>query len=171
MARIAPDWDLPDLRSETIFQALVGVLEAAGPSIVITDSATVTVGWMVVRRRPDLVRAHIAVEGGGGPIDALTPSGGSAATFDAAMNAEPREFARVPSLTVLGDYLDLDELWSVFGLARRASPVRCATAAESRTFWTCRPWAYAGTRTFRWSIAIVPWSGGWSWTGSPRPGL
>ena len=66
MARIAPDWDLPDLRSETIFQALVGVLEAAGPSIVITHSATVTVGWMVVRRRPDLVRAHIAVEGGGG---------------------------------------------------------------------------------------------------------
>jgi hypothetical protein len=69
---------------------------------------------MVVRRRPDLVRAHVAVEGGGGPIDELTPSGGEPSSHDALIDEELRAYAQVPSLTVLGDFLDIDDLWTVF---------------------------------------------------------
>jgi hypothetical protein len=116
MAQTVPDWDLPELRSQPLCDGFVALLEEIGPSVVFSHSASVSVGWMLVRQRPDLVKAHVAVEGGGGPLDGFSPSGPQEHDSGAAavLEGELREYAKVPSLTVLCDYLELDPLWSRF---------------------------------------------------------
>jgi pimeloyl-ACP methyl ester carboxylesterase len=129
MASTVPDWDLPEMRSQYLCDGAIALLETVGPSVVFSHSASVSVGWMLVRQRPELVRAHVAVEGGGGPIDELSPSGGVAnGSLDARVESELCEYAKVPSLTVLGDNFSQDPLWSLF----RQSSERFANLVSER---------------------------------------
>src|SRR5437016_9098290 len=51
--------------------ALIALLEKIGPSILVTHSQSGAFAWPVVDRRPDLVRANIAVEPNGPPVREL----------------------------------------------------------------------------------------------------
>jgi len=48
--------------------AIIALLEKIGPSILVTHSQSGAFAWPVVDRRPDLVRANIAVEPNGPPV-------------------------------------------------------------------------------------------------------
>jgi pimeloyl-ACP methyl ester carboxylesterase len=48
--------------------AIIALLEKIGPSILLTHSQSGAFAWPVVDRRPDLVRANIAVEPNGPPV-------------------------------------------------------------------------------------------------------
>lgn len=51
------------LRSEELVNpALITLLEKVGPSVVLTHSQAGVFGWAVSDQRPDLVKAHVAVE-------------------------------------------------------------------------------------------------------------
>ena len=51
--------------------ALIALLEKIGPSILVTHSQSGAFAWPIVDRRPDLVRANIAVEPNGPPVREL----------------------------------------------------------------------------------------------------
>ena len=51
--------------------AIVALLEKIGPAILVTHSQSGAFAWPVVDRRPDLVRANIAVEPNGPPVREL----------------------------------------------------------------------------------------------------
>ncbi|GJD45432.1 hypothetical protein AFCDBAGC_3305 [Methylobacterium cerastii] len=54
------------LRSEELVDpALIALLEKIGPSVLLTHSQAGVFGWAVSDRRPDLVKAHVAVEPNG----------------------------------------------------------------------------------------------------------
>jgi pimeloyl-ACP methyl ester carboxylesterase len=54
------------LRSEELVDpALIALLEKIGPAILLTHSQAGVFGWAVSDRRPDLVKAHVAVEPNG----------------------------------------------------------------------------------------------------------
>jgi pimeloyl-ACP methyl ester carboxylesterase len=54
------------LKSEELVNpALITLLEKIGPSVVLTHSQAGVFGWAVSDRRPDLVKAHVAVEPNG----------------------------------------------------------------------------------------------------------
>ena len=54
------------LRSEELVDpALIALLEKVGPSVVLTHSQAGVFGWAVSDQRPDLVKAHVAVEPNG----------------------------------------------------------------------------------------------------------
>jgi len=48
--------------------AIVALLEKIGPSILVTHSQSGAFAWPIVDRRPDLVRANVAVEPNGPPV-------------------------------------------------------------------------------------------------------
>ncbi|MFD0935230.1 alpha/beta hydrolase [Methylobacterium trifolii] len=50
---------------ELVGPALIALLEKIGPSVVLTHSQAGVFGWAVSDRRPDLVKAHVAVEPNG----------------------------------------------------------------------------------------------------------
>ena len=130
LAQIVPDFDLPELRNGLVGGAVIELLESIGGAVLVSHSASVPVGWAVVRARPELVIAHVAVEGPGSPMDGMGPSPVDA---DGLAGGEPIEnelrwYANVPSLAVFGDYVDRDELWTVF----RASCRRFADDVAAR---------------------------------------
>jgi pimeloyl-ACP methyl ester carboxylesterase len=51
--------------------AIIALLEKIGPSILVTHSQSGAFAWPVVDRRPDLVRANVAVEPNGPPVREL----------------------------------------------------------------------------------------------------
>src|ERR1043165_1174323 len=55
--------------------AIVALLEKIGPSILLTHSQSGAFIWPVVDKRPDLVKANLAVEPNGPPVRALTSKG------------------------------------------------------------------------------------------------
>lgn len=130
MAQIVPDFDLPDLRNEVLTAAIAELLDEIGPAVLFSHSASVSAAWAVVRLRPDLVVAHIAVEGPGSPVDELgaSPPDGEPSNGGDARDGELRWYAKVPSLAVFGDNIDRDTLWPVF----RASCEAFAADVSSR---------------------------------------
>lgn len=66
------------LKSEELVNpALVTLLEKVGPSVVLTHSQAGVFGWAVSDRRPDLVKAHVAVEPNGPTFYDIRFKGGS----------------------------------------------------------------------------------------------
>jgi len=68
---------LPSIQDFTLQQALnrdaiVGLLETIGPAIVLTHSQSGAFGWPVADRKPDLVKAIVAVEPNGPPFFDVT---------------------------------------------------------------------------------------------------
>ncbi len=54
------------LKSEELVDpALIALLEKIGPAVVLTHSQAGVFGWAVSDQRPDLVKAHVAVEPNG----------------------------------------------------------------------------------------------------------
>ncbi|MFC5952295.1 alpha/beta fold hydrolase [Pseudonocardia lutea] len=60
-------------------EALTRLLEAVGPAVLVTHSAGAPAGWMVADRRPDLVRAIVAIEPIGPPFASIRGGGHSLA--------------------------------------------------------------------------------------------
>lgn len=66
------------LKSEELVNpALITLLEKIGPSVVLTHSQAGVFGWAVSDRRPDLVKAHVAVEPNGPTFFDIKFKGGS----------------------------------------------------------------------------------------------
>ncbi len=53
---------------ELVDPALVGLLEKIGPAILLTHGQSALFGWAVSDARPDLVKAHVAIEPNGPPF-------------------------------------------------------------------------------------------------------
>ena len=65
------------LKSEELVDpALIALLERIGPAIVLTHSQAGVFGWAVSDQRPDLVKAHVAVEPNGAPFYDVRFKGG-----------------------------------------------------------------------------------------------
>ncbi|WP_342167205.1 alpha/beta hydrolase [Methylobacterium sp. SD21] len=66
------------LKSEELVDpAIIALLEKIGPSIVLTHSQAGVFGWAVSDQRPDLVKAHVAVEPNGPTFFDITFKGGT----------------------------------------------------------------------------------------------
>ncbi|MCJ2084178.1 alpha/beta hydrolase [Methylobacterium sp. J-090] len=66
------------LKSEELVNpALIALLEKIGPSVVLTHSQAGVFGWAVSDQRPDLVKAHVAVEPNGPTFFDIRFKGGS----------------------------------------------------------------------------------------------
>jgi pimeloyl-ACP methyl ester carboxylesterase len=66
------------LKSEELVNpALIALLEKIGPSVVLTHSQAGVFGWAVSDQRPDLVKAHVAVEPNGPTFFDIKFKGGS----------------------------------------------------------------------------------------------
>jgi pimeloyl-ACP methyl ester carboxylesterase len=65
------------LKSEELVDpALIALLEKIGPAVVLTHSQAGVFGWAVSDQRPDLVKAHVAVEPNGAPFYDVRFKGG-----------------------------------------------------------------------------------------------
>ena len=86
------------LKSEELVDpALIALLEKIGPSIVLTHSQAGVFGWAVSDQRPDLVKAHVAVEPNGPTFYDIKFKGG-AEWYERAGDARARPYgiSRVP---------------------------------------------------------------------------
>jgi pimeloyl-ACP methyl ester carboxylesterase len=75
--------------------AIIALLEKIGPSILLTHSQSGTFAWPVVDRRPDLVRANIAVEPNGPPVREAVFKG-APDWFDESQRDKPYGLGEVP---------------------------------------------------------------------------
>ncbi|MDO9714038.1 alpha/beta hydrolase [Paracraurococcus lichenis] len=62
-----------DLQERLTADALVALLDRIGPAILVPHSQPGFPSWLVVDRRPDLVKALVQLEPGGPPVFALAP--------------------------------------------------------------------------------------------------
>jgi len=81
---------------ELMFPADVALLEKIGPAIVLTHSQSGVFGFKLADARPDLVKAHIAVEPNGPPFYDTDFRGGDDWYKDSDKIARPWGVARVP---------------------------------------------------------------------------
>jgi len=104
---------LPSIQDFTLQQvlnrdALLALLERIGPSILLTHSQSGAFGWPVADARPDLVKAHIAVEPNGPPFRDIENLGPPIWFRDATVSARPwgptaDPLAYSPPVTVAAD--------------------------------------------------------------------
>jgi pimeloyl-ACP methyl ester carboxylesterase len=85
---------MPSIQDFTLQQllnreALLALLAQIGPSIVLTHSQSSAFGWPVADARPDLVKAHVAVEPNGPPFRDIENLGAPDWFRDAAVSARP----------------------------------------------------------------------------------
>jgi pimeloyl-ACP methyl ester carboxylesterase len=86
------------LKSEELVDpALIALLEKIGPAVVLTHSQAGVFGWAVSDQRPDLVKAHVAVEPNGPTFFDIKFKGG-AAWYERVGDARARPYGitRVP---------------------------------------------------------------------------
>jgi pimeloyl-ACP methyl ester carboxylesterase len=86
------------LKSEELVNpALITLLEKIGPSVVLTHSQAGVFGWAVSDQRPDLVKAHVAIEPNGPPFFDIRFKGG-AEWYERVADARARPYGitRVP---------------------------------------------------------------------------
>ena len=81
---------------ELMFPADVALLEKIGPAIVLTHSQSGVFGFKLADARPDLVKAHIAVEPNGPPFYDVEFRGGGEWYKDSDKVARPWGVARLP---------------------------------------------------------------------------
>lgn len=81
---------------ELMFPADVALLEKIGPSIVLTHSQSGVFGFKIADARPDLVKAHVAVEPNGPPFYDIEFKGGEDWYEDSAGIARAWGVARIP---------------------------------------------------------------------------
>jgi pimeloyl-ACP methyl ester carboxylesterase len=81
---------------ELMFPADVALLEKIGPAIVLTHSQSGVFGFKLADARPDLVKAHIAVEPNGPPFYDIAFSGGDDWYKDSDKIARSWGVARLP---------------------------------------------------------------------------
>ena len=80
--------------SELTVKAYCCLLERTGPSVIVAHSQGATLAFEVMEKRPELVKALIAVE-----------------PYGAGKNGRFGESVNVPVLWVFGDYTDLHPAW------------------------------------------------------------
>ncbi|WP_276856056.1 hypothetical protein [Enterocloster lavalensis] len=80
--------------SELMVKAYCRLLERTGPSVIVAHSQGATLAFEVMEKRPELVKALIAVE-----------------PYGAGRNGRFGESVNVPVLWVFGDYTDLHPAW------------------------------------------------------------
>jgi pimeloyl-ACP methyl ester carboxylesterase len=81
---------------ELMFPADVALLEKIGPAIVLTHSQSGVFGFKIADARPDLVKAHVAVEPNGPPFYDIDFKGGENWYQDSANVARAFGVARLP---------------------------------------------------------------------------
>src|SRR5262252_1944678 len=81
---------------ELVFPADIALLEKIGPAIVLTHSQSGVFGFKLADARPDLVKAHVAVEPNGPPFYDIDFKGGSDWSKDSDKIARAWGVARIP---------------------------------------------------------------------------
>jgi len=81
---------------ELMFPADIALLEKIGPAIVLTHSQSGVFGFKLADARPDLVKAHVAVEPNGPPFYDIDFKGGSDWSKDSDKVARAWGVARIP---------------------------------------------------------------------------
>jgi pimeloyl-ACP methyl ester carboxylesterase len=81
---------------ELMFAAGVALLEKIGPAILLTHSQAGVFGWKLSDARPDLVKAHVAVEPNGPPFYDVSFQGGKDWYKDSAQVGRAWGITRIP---------------------------------------------------------------------------
>ena len=81
---------------ELMFPAGIALLEKIGPAILLTHSQAGVFGWKLADARPDLVKAHIAVEPNGPPFYDVNFLGGKEWYADSAQVGRAWGITRIP---------------------------------------------------------------------------
>jgi pimeloyl-ACP methyl ester carboxylesterase len=115
---------------ELMFPAGVALLEKIGPSILLTHSQSGVFGWKLADARPELVKAHVAVEPNGPPFYDISFQGGENWYKDSEKVGRAWGITRIP-LTFDPPASDPSQL----GMVRQENPdapelVRCWLQAE-----------------------------------------
>jgi pimeloyl-ACP methyl ester carboxylesterase len=113
-----------------MFPAGVALLEKIGPSILLTHSQSGVFGWKLADARPELVKAHVAVEPNGPPFYDISFQGGENWYKDSEKVGRAWGITRIP-LTFDPPASDPSQL----GMVRQERPdapelVRCWLQAE-----------------------------------------
>jgi len=81
---------------EIMFPSGVALLEKIGPAILLTHSQAGVFGWKLSDARPDLVKAHVAVEPNGPPFYDISFQGGTDWNKDSAQVGRAWGITRIP---------------------------------------------------------------------------